>query len=1250
VNTAQALEAMSDRGEFELLATSILRKQCPDYAAIIHLGINSKMETVKSRLDGFCRVPGTDPPRFVMVQHTTTDRRGLQGKWLRKSDSKTTHAARQFLGEGDLVKAGRSAQEIRAELPEAKFAVVLATNQRIDEALQLEVYDRAQQFGVDCDIWEQTRLTDYLDNTSLGHWLRKKHLGIEAEMLSLPLLRTLCDRSLEMYEKFLQPITEPQAWISRDIEEHIGKGRAGAKYSIQFLVGPSGSGKGVLSYNALQKHLQSGGLGLWIEAQLLEGCLTLENAIEKVLNSLHSLPITDAGSATINLIPKGERLLLVIDDISRADTAGYLVNNLQRWSRPRDAGAHDVGSTMGTPLILCPLWPQFLGVDAQPPNKPNWVDVTRVGNLSETEGTAAVLACARLADRRLTKLEAKSLATRLGNEAILIGLFGSLVAGCEQGNKRVDDPGEVISRFVARSLTSAQDGSDYLQADFRAALSSLSSFMLRSRRLYPRWREVVEWLGDSPHIDVLRVLIKQGHMCWLTEDGGERLVFRHDRIRDALLAESLKTLMLESDPDGDLLGEPFYAELIGRALVTMASPTSQLMKKIGDLNPLALFEAIRILGPAISADHAKIIREAKRRADTILEEPGVHSSVMSAICWSLADTDSPVVIEITRGFPRYPIVNIARVRNGCVESGAYECIRSGHLAPSYVDELRDQTLAHAKERHGEIFLSSLKEILESPMTDDRLRRGALSLASFFAFTELGSSIARSWELAADKTAMLAEAIWCVTQCCGSEPAELMEPIMTHWETLCGDGDRYTESFRSGGIEQELQWAIARAPRDSVVKYLVDQASRQSPLQPVLRFILEAIDSPDAIEYVVRQASQARSREADGYGISPWLLILPHKWDVNLGGTRKLSDASMDRLLSLWRCANGDDALKYEAFRFWETGVEGKHLEVLKAIREGSILFERALAKRAILRDKEVVPHLLTRLSPSQPQSNVSYWFQFADKVWCDELRALAEEHLDSFRNNIPTDFAGGNLNVHYALARLLREIPARDAERLLKEYWEHLRYSPQFLQTAFCIGSSDCVRLAAGSIKESPADIPVSQHFFFNCTFALEKLPSNQGLERLKNLMPLAERFDQYGLGRAAEMFERWGEPECTQQYLAERLDEKDRHRYCPSDDALLGDLSKFASEPHGELRIRFWLENCDSRGDPKERIMRILDRWLSSNANLRGLQIVAKCLRLKATREHLALLDKYNIAGPEDQVLSLKRNVRFAVCRNSLE
>ena len=171
MTTAAKLESLTDRSQFERLATSVLRKAEPKYSTIIQTGVNAQGETIVAPIDGLLLIPHSDPAHYVFVQHTTTDRDGLRRKWLSERD-------------GDLFKASTEALNVRQRQPDAVFTVVLTTNQRVDPKLFQDVCERAQTAHMVVDIWEQSRLADFLDTTQDGQWLRKSYLGVEAERLS----------------------------------------------------------------------------------------------------------------------------------------------------------------------------------------------------------------------------------------------------------------------------------------------------------------------------------------------------------------------------------------------------------------------------------------------------------------------------------------------------------------------------------------------------------------------------------------------------------------------------------------------------------------------------------------------------------------------------------------------------------------------------------------------------------------------------------------------------------------------------------------------------------------------------------------------------------------------------------------------------------------------------------------------------------------------------------------------------------
>ena len=60
----------------------VLRQFDGECAALLRSGTNALDEPIPSPVDGFCRVPGRHPPRFVLIECTTTEPADLRAKWL----------------------------------------------------------------------------------------------------------------------------------------------------------------------------------------------------------------------------------------------------------------------------------------------------------------------------------------------------------------------------------------------------------------------------------------------------------------------------------------------------------------------------------------------------------------------------------------------------------------------------------------------------------------------------------------------------------------------------------------------------------------------------------------------------------------------------------------------------------------------------------------------------------------------------------------------------------------------------------------------------------------------------------------------------------------------------------------------------------------------------------------------------------------------------------------------------------------
>ena len=273
LTTAEAIEGMTDPGEFEILALRSLRMLDKDCTAVIHLGVNAEGKTVRNPVDGFCQVPGSDPPVYVLPTFTLCGEKDLKRKWLLDQTVPTSEvggaARRPAHGQddGDLVKAARYAAKLREANPKAKFIVYLCTNRVPAKELIIDVHLKAKTLGVEVRFLDRSMLRDFLDPDPQGQWLRQKHLGIEADQVSLPLLQHLSRVTLDRYASemlFAPPSIIVETAATRDLRETIRQ----PTLFMHCLIGPSGVGKTVIAFEVLRQHIAEGGVGLWIGREI----------------------------------------------------------------------------------------------------------------------------------------------------------------------------------------------------------------------------------------------------------------------------------------------------------------------------------------------------------------------------------------------------------------------------------------------------------------------------------------------------------------------------------------------------------------------------------------------------------------------------------------------------------------------------------------------------------------------------------------------------------------------------------------------------------------------------------------------------------------------------------------------------------------------------------------------------------------------------------------------------------------------
>ena len=859
MSTSEELEKITDTSKFELLATAVLCKAEKDYRAILHSGLNAQGQPRKSPVDGFCRVHNSNPPHFILVEHTIESK--LPKKWLfdHRTVTPSKRDRKMKLSEsddGDLLKAGQLSSTYKAEFPDAIFTVVLTTNQGLQPNFYLEVEKKAKELGVSVDFWDRSRIARFLDTETEGQWLRKEYLGIEAEMLSENLLRALCYKSLEQYQK--QFLTSPDRWVSRHIDQQVEKAVENQNCSISLLIGNSGSGKSAAAYQVAKKYLEEGGYSLWLSENVLGSSDSLENALDKALHDLYPSLMSDAGNAALKLLKDGKRLLLIADDVNRTNSPANLLQKLINWSKPFPSQDSNTKTTSSNQLLICPVWSDIVRKITPKIDGITWISNVFVGTMSGEEGLEAVKDALLRNRIELTNAEVNSLAEKLGNDPILIGLFDNLLPKIEYG-KLSQVAENAIDSFISEVIENMVG--DLLPIEYRSALLCLTTQMLLQRRFNPTWSDIKNWLDNSSEeLQALRKLVENEKLCKLE---GKKLVFRHDRIREFLLVESMGQLLNENASEPlDIFWEPYYAEIIGQAIIQYPQSEEFLQELCAQL-PLALVEALNYSNT--SENYLKIVDIVENWLCRNIENDVIPESLINAVYTSLMKVGSPSILKITEPLPYNRATLLTRLRNGCTKSGIRYLAHSNinFFVPLVQDSVYEEILNHANFYHKATLLTDLQQVLKSTSIKDIKRDGALTLAGFLKSIELETDIITCWQLSEDKSFTLRSALWAATQCFRDESLSLLEPLFAYWSEIpneANDKHKYSQNWFTSDETFQSQLMLSRKLRPIFIKYFLSQSKKYESLSLTILEMLSCVDDADVIEYIVRKISNPKSNQ------------------------------------------------------------------------------------------------------------------------------------------------------------------------------------------------------------------------------------------------------------------------------------------------------------------------------------------------------------------------------------------------------
>ena len=1195
-DTRQRLTQITDPGHFEKLATAVLREEDALCRRISHVGVNAEGKTVSSPVDGIVYT-SLDGRRHMLAVHHTICRLGdLRRKWLSDPDS-------------DLHKTVGQLTAQREKTLELGATLILTTNK--DPTVQLihEVESAGRETGIEIIVWTGSALAHFLDFDPKGQWIRKTFLGVEPTQLSEESLRELSVRSVGS-APFLD---DPERWVDRDVDEKL---RKHVESRVQFVLGDSGVGKSVACLKCLQRHVQEGGFGLVVTDEVLGTSLTVENAVERTLRNLQPTLADGVGRDALSLTSENEQFLLVIEDINRSVQPARLVETLVAWSMRATTEKDRRGWS-----ILCPVWPRTIALANRNAGKTENESALVVASFALGEGIAAV----KRRRHGVTDLEAEAVASALGFDPLLIALH--------EDSDAKPDPESVIHSYIERALERvAASMGTYTAGEYRNALRLLSLEMLKRRRLEPHFADVLKWTDQERPIGAML-----RELSWLREvirlEGpteNQHLVFRHDRVRDHLLADAITDAISRDALPASVMSEPYFAEVIGMA-VARSGVASASIDKVAESNPLALFCALRHCSEPHTDPAQHVVKASKGWAERGAWQNPLNAALSAGVLRVLAECDGPHVrglCEAIGGDVPDDWSLRGRFRNGDLYAGVRLCAQ---IPPGVSCVGHVELIDHVLKKGGSRFVLEVEAVLRRKDLTEAGRRGALRLAGFVASPKLAGALHESWVSDLSRMELLSDYFWAACQCCSKDPVALLEPIVDAWAALSDQDKDHVGSPRVSFGADEIRWAFRDKVPKRAIGYLLERA-KGPELRGSILVMLNGIDNPDAVEFVVRELAQLDERREATSSFSPFAIAAVDEWSgrqnshssnshtVRRRGT-PMSAASRDRLQDLWSRDASGKHLRRQALRFWCATVAGGDLPILRTIDTSSEIGNLALFERLRRGDRMAIPALVAKLDGERP----GYWWQAGRYLWTDELTDCLDRALARRADELSVAEGDRTHDLDWILVERLTELPPRTAERLIGEHWAGLRQSAHYVKAALHVASPGLLERVAEVIAGSADARSLFKHL--SSSFGLGFV-GRRGVTRLAQrdgLLPYLEYLSKIDIGGLWRACNKNGWFEWRRAHLDSRA--KATGMRFVDDDAALMELDRDLDREGPLFLLDYWGKTFLETGVSNEHMLEVVAHWVSDRRQDKALLIAADLVTLFGKRHHVALLRRHKAA-----------------------
>ncbi|MES0489857.1 MAG: hypothetical protein ABUK01_07705 [Leptospirales bacterium] len=1217
--TNDQLAKITDAGLFERLATAILRKAKPGlYESLTHPGMNTEGKTKTSPVDNFSIIDHRDTKMIIVIHHASGKAEDLRKKWLlNPTKVKQRKGSKTKPIPGDVIKSIEVIKNIRKDNPKYYATLVLTTNKEPTHELLVEVNQILKDNSIFNDIWSCSRLADRLDNSPDGQWLRSKYLGINQQRLNHDLLQEISRESINNFNTI--PI---DTLISRGIDKALTNNIV---RPITFILGESGVGKTEAAKKYLFDYISNDGFGLVLYTDYFESGITFEQAIDIELHKLKPELEIHAGKTALNLSSPDKPLVCIIEDINRSTQGNRILDRLISWL-PFKEGRNDKIEPLNWQLI-CPIWPTNIDLLSENRRKQIKSFILPLTIFNIKEARAAIVKKYKLINKKISILDADKLANSLGNDPLLIGLW-------EPDKNKIEN---IIKDYLDSSIGKTTISGSFTYDEYKTTLILLCYKMLLNHNLSPKFLDLKNWFpGPSEEVTIIRELAKAKDLISLRKESeSEILVFRHDRIRNNLLAETIYSSLITDSIDEDILKEPYYAEPIGIA-ITRDNISDNIVSEVRSKNQLALFYALKYM-----SSNEELNKIIIRYIKDFLKEEKTHSDNFMNLRWSalriLSEIEKDEIAAITLLFKDFGNYNLfALFRNGRLDAGVRLCRR---IEPGSIAPWRDRQIEHAKIRFGDQLTIALSDYLSKADITDDARIGSLRLAGFIADERLSASIYDCWQNDVNRTQHLADYLWAVGRCYLQDSKQILDEICSEWEQLPDKSDQQTQSVRAAVGEYNISWAFGRyVPSDHFIKYFINKA-QESELHWPITLMLRNTDHPLTFEYLVNVFADADRKPGSFWSFKS--SILDHwrrKYEKGIG----YSKVSRDKLLSLWYDDKQEDFIRKNSFYLWAIKTDMNDIDVLIEKSKDTVLTDSILAERLKLNDQLAEPQLIEKLLTGK----VEFWLRYCKYIWSDKIAETLTNYITDKQTIIQLQ-KNPSSNLNYAVSDLLMRLDIEYVEQLLIANWQNLKQNHLFIQCALYMSTTKLKELVDIEIKKHKNPKVFFKYIGMHWGIDMSGMPGIQNQSQLESLIPYLDYIDPSDIHSIWNCCNKNKWYEFRNKIFDNRIDNDWRKQAILNEDDFFYGLDDNLRYHHTAF-IDHKIEKLLEQGISIKQIIQYTSNWLKSRKTIEALRLVSAIVEEIGTRQDFKIL---NIEGiePAEEAIQIRENTKFALYRNSL-